>query len=115
MIDDYPISDSESPTARTRSNDLACQLMPRDYALIAFRTFPQVLMIDCADIRTANRRGLYGEKNFAMARLRDRNFFHLDSAVPRKERCFHHLAHRIHSQLFSCTDTLREERVRPKK
>ena len=114
MIDDYSISCFESSTAGTGRNDLACRLMPCDYALITFRAFAQVLVIDCADIRSADGRSLDGEENFAMARFWDRNFSHFHGAVPRKERRFHHLSHRNPLSAFGCTGALGEQRMRLK-
>src|SRR3569623_1219274 len=54
VVDNDTITDLESSTAGAGGNDPACRLVPCDHALVAFRTFTQMLVIDRADVRSAD-------------------------------------------------------------
>jgi hypothetical protein len=59
MIDNDSVACFESPKAGALSNDLPRWLVPGDHArLVAFGTFPEVLMVDGANIGSADGRRL---------------------------------------------------------
>jgi len=61
VIDNDSISRLEAPAAGTGFHNLAAGFMTSDDALIAFRTFAQMFVIDAADIRAADGGGLYAD------------------------------------------------------
>jgi hypothetical protein len=93
VIDDYSISNLEPAAARAGFNDKSRGLVSGDDALVALRAFAQVFVIDGANIGAANCGRFDGEEHFTVSWPRNRNFPHLDGAVPREKRRFHHLAH----------------------
>ncbi|OPZ66199.1 MAG: hypothetical protein BWY83_02949 [bacterium ADurb.Bin478] len=69
VIDDYPVAFLKSPTARTNPGDLSARLVPGDHpALIALHAFAQMLVINAANVRPADRRGFHLDKRLAVSR-----------------------------------------------
>src|ERR1039458_4084451 len=64
--------------------------MSRNHALISFRPFAKMLMVNTADVRTADRRGLHLEQHFSVSRLRNRHVAQFHSAVAWQKRTLHH-------------------------
>src|SRR2546430_1159264 len=58
--------------------------MAGDHALVAFRSFAEVLAVNAADVRTANRRRLHPKENFAVTGTRVGHFAQLGCAVARE-------------------------------
>ena len=63
----------EAPAARSGLHDLAAGLMTRNCALISLRALAEMFVINAANIRPADRRGLHAQQNFSMTRNRHRN------------------------------------------
>ena len=81
VIDDDAVAHAEAAAAGARLDDLAARLVAGDHALVAFRAFAQVLVIDAADVRAADGGRLHAQQHFAVARLGDGHFFQFDRAV----------------------------------
>jgi hypothetical protein len=95
VIDDHAIANLEATAARPGSDDLTRGLVAGDDTLVAFRTFAQVLVIDGANVRTADGGSFDREKHLTVTGLRYRHVSQLDGTVPREKRSFHRLAHWI--------------------
>ncbi len=54
VVHNNAIADAKTPAAGAGLHDLTAGLMARDYALISFRAFAQMLVIDAADIRATD-------------------------------------------------------------
>jgi hypothetical protein len=54
VVHNHAVADAKTPAAGASLHDLPAWLMARDYALISFRAFAEVLVIDAADVRTAD-------------------------------------------------------------
>ena len=80
VIDDDAVAHAEAAAAGAGLDDLAAGLVAGDHALVAFGTLAQMLVIDAADVGTADGRGLHAEQHFAVARRRER-------APPSARRC----------------------------
>ena len=58
----------EAPAARAGLHNLAAWLVARHHTLVAFGAFAQMLVIDGANVGTADGGGLDAQQNLAMAR-----------------------------------------------
>ena len=94
MVQDDTIPFMESAHTRTTLHDLSCRLVacngPRH---ISLRSFADMLTIDTADIRPADRSRLGFDYNFSVSRLRNIKFLKLHSTVPRKYCTDHFYCH----------------------
>jgi hypothetical protein len=54
VVHNHAVADAKTSAAGAGLHDLTAGLMARDYALISFRAFAEVLVIDAADIRTTD-------------------------------------------------------------
>ena len=61
VIHNHAVARLETAATLARSHNLAAWLVPGDYALVAFRSLAQMLVINAADIRPADRRGLHAQ------------------------------------------------------
>jgi hypothetical protein len=73
VADDHAIAALEPPAARSGFNNLTGRLVSGDNVLIALRPFAEVLVVNAANFRAANRRGLHFEKHLAVAWRRHRH------------------------------------------
>ena len=96
VVHNHAIAGLEAAAARAFSDDLAAGFMAGDDALVAFRAFAEVLVIDAADVGTADRRGLHAQQHLSMARSRHGHGTQLDGAVSGQERSGHRLFHLTH-------------------
>src|SRR5690606_23185746 len=90
VVDDDPIARLEAPASGTDLDDLTARFVACDHpGLIALRPPTQMLMIDAADVRTADGRGLHADQHFAMTRHRNIERAQFHRAVARQNRPGH--------------------------
>src|SRR5579864_1104437 len=97
VIHDHAVADFKAPATLSHLDDFAAWLMAGDNSLVTFGSLAEMLVINAADIGTADRGGLNPDQNFAVVRARNRNRAKFDSVVSRKKRGSHILSHRIHA------------------
>jgi hypothetical protein len=102
VIDNHTIASLESAAAWTSFNDQSRGLMAGNDPLIAFRSLPQVLMVNTSDIGTAYRRCFYLEQYLAVAWFWYRYTFEFNGTVPWKERRLHGCLHFWFYPFCSC-------------
>jgi hypothetical protein len=114
MIDNNSIACFEEPATRAGFNNLAAWLVPRDNSLITLRPFAEMLVINTANVRTADCGSLHADQDLTVIRAwnRDRPKFH--RAISGQICCLHCLSHNLISldskpQLISDPDKSRPE------
>ena len=106
VIDDHAVAQAEAAASGTGLDDLAARFVTGHHALVALGALAQMLVIDAADVRTADGGRLHAEQHFAVARDRDGHLFQFDGAVAGKECACHcgitPFTSQRSSQVWSC-------------
>jgi hypothetical protein len=89
VIYDHSIAHAEAPAARPGFYDLAAGFMTRNHSLVSFGTFTQVLVINAANVGTANGGCLDSQQNLSMRWMRHGQRTKLNSVATRQERGMH--------------------------
>jgi hypothetical protein len=101
MIDDYAVADAKTPTTRTDFYDLPTGFMAGDYTLISFWPLAEMLVVNAANVRTADRRDLHPEEHFAVRGSRNRQAPQLNFVISGKVCGPHALLAGLHSRASS--------------
>jgi hypothetical protein len=83
VIDDHTVANPKTTAPRTDLYNLATGLVTGDDSLVSLRTFAEMLVIDTANIRTADSGRLYSKQHFAVRRLRKRHAAEFNFIVTR--------------------------------
>jgi hypothetical protein len=82
MVNNYAISRLELAATWTDGENLSCRFMASNHSrLVSLGSFAKVFVVDTADIRTADRRGLDAENNLAVSRRRYFELSEFGSAI----------------------------------
>ena len=109
VVDDDAVAHLEAPAARAGGHDLPARLVARDHArLVALGPLAEVLVVDAADVRAADRGALGPDQHFAVSRFRDGELTQLRAAVARKHETPHRLVHVPSPHSESCQASVRQ-------
>src|ERR1035438_3467176 len=81
VIYDHAVAHDEAAASGPRLDDLPGGFVAGHHSLVAFRTLAQMLVIDAADIRTADGGRFHAKQHFAVAGRRNGHLFQFDRAV----------------------------------
>ena len=112
VVDNHAIAHLEAAAALAGRDDLPARLVAGNHSLVALGALPQMLVIDAANIRTADCGGLHAQQHLAMPWSGHRHSADVDGRVAGQERCGHRLFHLTLLHEFNllngaCTSTLR--------
>src|ERR1035437_7956207 len=93
VVHDDAVTDVETPAAGAGFHNLPTGLVSRDHTLISLGAFPEMFVINGANIRAANGGSLDAEQNLAMTRHRHWHGSKFDGTVSRKVGCLHRPLH----------------------
>src|ERR1035438_675296 len=96
VVNDYAIARPEAAAALAGGHNQPSGFVSDDDALIAFRTFAKMLVIDAADIRAADGGGLDAQQNFSVAGCWHGHSAQFDGRVPGQVRRGHGVFHGFH-------------------
>src|SRR5208337_3983715 len=81
VVDDDAIAGLEAAAPRTFRDNLAAGFVAGNNALISFRAFSEVLVINAADVGAADGRSFDPQQNFAMSGSGHRYITHFDGRI----------------------------------
>src|SRR5271165_3708458 len=91
MVDDHAAAFGEAAATGADLDDLAAGLVAGDHSLVAFGALAQVLMVDAADVGTADGGSLHAEEHLSVAGNRNGYVSQFHGAVAGQKRASHDL------------------------
>src|ERR1019366_10574986 len=83
VIHDGAVAHIETPATGTDLDDLSTRFVAGDHSLVAFRTFAEMFVVDCADVGAADGRSPDRNENLTVTWFGHRHNSDLDRAVSR--------------------------------